>query len=131
MWHWQRGKSERQRGIGESLTSLLLLESELSPVLLHAVSQGHPELGLLLQGHTLPTLLNVGQSRVGDGVGGSGTAGDGSRGGGAEGGSRNAAPQRGRELGAHHLVDRVSSKSREKGKNWVEPSDGGGGDGLN
>lgn len=38
------------------------------PIDLHAVTERHPELGLLLRGHTLPALLDAGKSRVGDGV---------------------------------------------------------------
>lgn len=41
------------------------------PVNLHAVAEGHPELGLLLRGHTLPALLNAGESGVGDSMVGS------------------------------------------------------------
>lgn len=51
-----------------SPTSLLLLESQLLPVNLHAISKGHPEISLLLGGHGLPSLLNVGEGGVGDGV---------------------------------------------------------------
>lgn len=49
-------------------TSLLLLQSELVPVGAHAISQGHPQVSLLLGRHGLPSLLNVRESRVGDGV---------------------------------------------------------------
>lgn len=42
------------------LTGPLLMERQLGPVLLHAVSQSHPQLGLLLQGEALPSLLDVG-----------------------------------------------------------------------
>lgn len=49
-------------------TSLLLLESKLVPVHLHAIPQGHPQVGLLLRRHSLPSLLNVRQSRVRDSV---------------------------------------------------------------
>ena len=49
-------------------TGLLLLQGHLGPVNLHAVSEGHPEVGLLLRRHGLPSLLNVGEGRVGDGV---------------------------------------------------------------
>lgn len=69
------------------LTSLLLLEGKLGPVLLHAIAKSHPELGLLLQRHALPSLLNVGQGRVGDGMARGGPAEDRGRGpgdGGAE-----------------------------------------------
>lgn len=63
------------QGIGEiekvkARTGLLLLDCQLVPVALHAVAQGHPEVGLLLEGHALPSLLDVGEGRVGDGVGG-------------------------------------------------------------
>lgn len=50
-------------------TGLLLLQGHLGPVNLHAVSEGHPEVGLLLRRHDLPSLLNVCEGRVGDGVG--------------------------------------------------------------
>ena len=50
-------------------TSLLLLHGQLLPVGLHAVPQRHPEVGLLLGGHVIPSLLDVGKGRVGDGVG--------------------------------------------------------------
>ena len=49
-------------------TSLLLLQSELVPVGAHAIPQSHPELGLLLRGHGLPSLLNVRKGRVGNSV---------------------------------------------------------------
>jgi hypothetical protein len=49
-------------------TSLLLLQSELVPVGAHAIPQSHPELGLLLGRHGLPSLLNVRKGRVGDSV---------------------------------------------------------------
>ncbi|KAL2276900.1 hypothetical protein FJTKL_00368 [Diaporthe vaccinii] len=66
-----------------TLTGLLLLEGQIGPVLLHAVAQSHPQLSLLLQRHALPSLLDVGQGRVGNGVGGGGSSGDhGGRGGG-------------------------------------------------
>lgn len=54
------------------LTSLLLLDRQVVPVLLHAVAESHPQLSLFLEGHALPSLLDVGQGRVGDGVGGGG-----------------------------------------------------------
>lgn len=49
-----------------SHTGLLLLEGQRVPVDLHAVTELHPELGLLLRGHDLPALLDVGEGRVGD-----------------------------------------------------------------
>jgi hypothetical protein len=55
-----------------SPTGLLLLQGQLLPVALHAVTQGHPQIGLLLERHTLPSLLDVGQGRVGQGLGGHG-----------------------------------------------------------
>lgn len=51
-------------------TSLLLLKSQLSPVGLHAVAESHPQIGLLLRWHALPSLLNVGEGWVGYSVGG-------------------------------------------------------------
>lgn len=50
-------------------TSLLLLHGQLLPVNLHAIPKRHPEIGLLLRGHVFPSLLDVGEGRVGDGVG--------------------------------------------------------------
>ena len=50
-------------------TSLLLLKGQLSPVGLHAVAESHPQIGLLLRWHALPSLLNVCEGWVGDGVG--------------------------------------------------------------
>ena len=49
-------------------TSLLFLHSQLLPVGLHAVPKRHPQVGLLLGGHVFPSLLDVGEGRVGDGV---------------------------------------------------------------
>jgi hypothetical protein len=59
---------ELQRGSGPR-TSFLLLQRQLGPVDLHAITQGHPQLGLLLRRHGLPALLDTGQRRAGDGVG--------------------------------------------------------------
>ena len=67
----------------QELTSFLLLKGQLGPALLHAVPQGHPQLGLLLGRHGLPSLLDVGERRLGDGVSGAGAA-DGSRHGAAD-----------------------------------------------
>ena len=50
-------------------TSLLLLQSQLLPVGLHAVPKRHPQIGLLLRGHVLPSFLDVGESWVGNGMG--------------------------------------------------------------
>ena len=58
------------RNSGQMRTGLLLLESQLSPVALHAVAESHPQISLLLRWHGLPSLLNVGEGWVGDGVGG-------------------------------------------------------------
>ncbi len=52
----------------ESHTSLLLLQRQLSPVRLHPIPQRHPQIRLLLRRHALPSLLDVRQGRVGDGV---------------------------------------------------------------
>lgn len=49
-------------------TSLLLVHGHLVPVHFHAIPESHPQIGLLLRRHSLPPLLNVGESRVGDGV---------------------------------------------------------------
>ena len=62
---------------GESRTGLLLLDSQLGPAALHAITQGHPQIGLLLQRHALPSLLNVGEGRLGQGLGGIGADRDG------------------------------------------------------
>lgn len=104
-------------------TSFLLLQSELSPVLLHAISQRHPELSLLLVGHALPSLLNVGKGRVGDGVGGGSRSPDnGDRDRSPGGGSSDARAQERRSRCAHHLdgyfrmcVVVVGSSEGEKG----------------
>lgn len=53
---------------GKLRTGLLLLHGQFLPVGLHAVPKRHPQVGLLLRGHVLPSLLNVGKGRVGDGV---------------------------------------------------------------
>jgi hypothetical protein len=76
------------------LTSFLLSEREVVPVVLHAVPQGHPQVGLLAGRHALPSLLNVGEGRVRDGV---------ARGGAAESrGLRGGAQQGAGRRGAHH-----------------------------
>jgi hypothetical protein len=49
-------------------TGLLLLQGHLLPIDLHTVSERHPQIGLLLRGHVLPSLLNIGKRRVGDGM---------------------------------------------------------------
>lgn len=54
---------------GEVRTSLLLLHSQLLPIGLHAVPKRHPQVGLLLRRHVFPSLLDVCEGRVGDGVG--------------------------------------------------------------
>lgn len=53
---------------GALRTSLLLLQGQFLPVGLHAIPKSHPQVGLLLRGHIFPSLLDVGQGRVGDGV---------------------------------------------------------------
>lgn len=62
---------------GESRTGLLLLDSQLGPAALHAITQGHPQIGLLLQRHALPSLLDVGEGRLGQSLGGIGADRDG------------------------------------------------------
>ena len=47
-------------------TSFLLLQRQLGPIGLHAVTQSHPQLGLLLRRHGLPSLLDIRQGRAGD-----------------------------------------------------------------
>lgn len=108
---WWRG-SKRAQFRDRRLTGLLLLEGQLSPASLHAIPQSHPELGLLLHRHAFPSLLNVGQRRVGDGVGGrrglggsiGGSDGDSAA---AEGrglgSAHNGVAQRSRGLGAEHF----------------------------
>lgn len=94
---------------GEERTGLLLLQGQLSPGALHAVSQRHPELGLLLERHALPSLLDVGERRVGDGVGGGGAADDGLLGSGAQAGAG-----QGNGGGSEHRVGFVMCRPREK-----------------
>jgi len=53
---------ERQR------TGFLLLQGQFVPIVLHSISQCHPQIGLLLRRHRLPARLNVGESGIGDGV---------------------------------------------------------------
>lgn len=84
-------------------TGLLLLDGKLGPAALHAVTEGHPEVGLLLKGHALPSLLNVLERRVGQGLGGIGSTGRGPA-------------QDTRSLGAEH--DCVSGGGG--GANWVD-----------
>lgn len=50
------------------LTGFLLLQSQLMPVDLHPIPQCHPQIRLLLGVHLFPSLLDAGQSRVGDRV---------------------------------------------------------------
>lgn len=55
----------RQYGSGSfEPTSLLLLHCELVPVDLHPIPKLHPQVGLLLRRHGLPSLLDIRQSRV-------------------------------------------------------------------
>jgi hypothetical protein len=84
------------RAKGNPVSSLLLLDSELAPAALHAVTQGHPEVGLLLEGHALPSLLDVGEGRLGNGVGG-GSSGRSSR------AADEVLAQQAGRLGAHHF----------------------------
>ena len=51
-------------------TGFLLLHGQLAPRALHAITQAHPQLGLLGGRQQLPTLLDVDELDVGDGVGG-------------------------------------------------------------
>jgi hypothetical protein len=53
---------------GMPQTSFLLLHGQLVPVNLHSVPQGHPQIGLLLRRHALPSPLNVRECRVGNSV---------------------------------------------------------------
>lgn len=80
---------------GDPVRSLLLSKRELSPVGLHPIPQRHPQLSLLLRRHGLPSLLDVGQRRIGDGVGGSGPLG--------EGDGSGEAGRRSEESSAHHF----------------------------
>lgn len=102
-----------------SRTGLLLLESQVGPVLLHAVTQGHPELGLLSRGHALPPLLDVGQRRVGDGVGGGGSSGDNSNRGSHAAGPDASAQQRGGRR-AHHCGSGGGFNCRRTEWRWVQ-----------
>lgn len=65
-----RGRDGGIFAVEESLerTSFLLLEGKVGPAGLHAITQSHPELSLLLVRHTLPSLLDVGEGWVGDGL---------------------------------------------------------------
>jgi hypothetical protein len=63
------GRGLRTKNGIKARTGLLFLDRQLLPAALHTITEGHPEVGLLLEGHALPSLLNVGKSRVGDGVG--------------------------------------------------------------
>lgn len=49
-------------------TSFLLLDGQLVPVHLHPISQGHPQISLLLRRHAFPSLLDVGKCRVRNGM---------------------------------------------------------------
>lgn len=73
---WKQECQKLQGKKAKARTGLLLLNGQLLPVALHAVAQGHPQVSLLLERHALPSLLDVGEGRVGDGVGGLGAAGD-------------------------------------------------------
>lgn len=53
----KKHKSKRQT---KAPTGLLLLQRQVGPAALHAVTQGHPQVGLLLERHSLPALLDVG-----------------------------------------------------------------------
>lgn len=65
----RKAHSERKtRQTDETHTGLLLRKCHLIPVDLHAISQRHPQIGLLLRGHALPSLLDIGERRVADGV---------------------------------------------------------------
>lgn len=79
------------------LTSTLLHGSQFRPGTLHAIPQGHPELGLLLGRHSLPPLLDVDEHGVGDGMGGGGADGGGE--GGPRGDERGVTEDRGAEHG--------------------------------
>lgn len=63
------GRGLRTEKCIKARTGLLFLDRQFLPVALHTITEGHPQVGLLLEGHALPSLLNVGKSRVGDGVG--------------------------------------------------------------
>ena len=65
-----RGRDGGIFAVEESLerTSFLLLEGKVGPAGLHAITQSHPELSLLLVRHALPSLLDVGEGWVGDGL---------------------------------------------------------------
>jgi len=88
--HLRRSSRARVRGRDSRLTSFLLLQRHLGPIGLHAVTQGHPQVGLLLRRQGLPSLLDVGEGRARDGVGGAagGRSYDGGPGRGGEGAGR-------------------------------------------
>lgn len=61
-----------QKTQGAPPTGLLLLQRQVVPAALHAVTQSHPQVGLLLERHSLPAFFDVGQGRVGERLAGHG-----------------------------------------------------------
>lgn len=53
---------------GGAHTGLALLYGQFMPIVLHAVPQCHPQIGLFLRGHPLPSLLNIRKRRIRYGV---------------------------------------------------------------
>lgn len=89
-------------------TSLLLLDRQFRPATLHAVTESHPQVSLLLERHALPSLLNVGKSRFGDRVGGGGGSGQGDI------AAHHAIAQQVGRRGAQHLGDYVGREGKIK-----------------
>jgi hypothetical protein len=103
-------------------TSFLLLKSQFGPVLLHAIPERHPEFGLFGRRHALPSLLDVGQGRVRDGVSGGSGAVD-HDGGGSGDGSDSAQHLGGRC--SHHLGDSCERiKERDNRRSRDDELDG-------
>lgn len=90
-------------------TGLLLVEGHLVPVNLHTVAEVHPQLGLLLRGHSLPALLNTGEGGVRDGMVGGKTSLQGVHGG-------RASAEDGR--GARHSASDGAKKHCAAGGRW-------------
>ena len=97
---WETRSAGSKKKIPKARTGLLLLDGQLLPVALHAVAEGHPQVSLLLERHSLPSLLDVGERRLGDGVGGLGAAGGGP--GDDAAASGDALAQHARCRGSHH-----------------------------
>lgn len=64
----QVGVGGAGKGNQDEHTSFLLLQRQFRPVSLHAISQRHPEIRLLLRWQGLPSLLYIRKRRVRDSV---------------------------------------------------------------